>query len=180
MYGDDWTYADSRLRGTIVRCKGELFQVSQVRPGGSVQGFWVKNELMVTVRLEDLDLKPIPLGFVNHKGVATYVMRVPRRDDWKQGVRNKTLHGIGGVPVEKLPHTALIQPIDNLYPTFNEAFDLVMGEMSCVAWCRVFAITSRRRIIYKGLGDVGRVSPDRVPTLYDNKQHLQQALEASL
>lgn len=63
MYGDDWQYADSRLQGTIVRHDGKAVLVEGVGKKGAIISALRKDAEPKIVKLDDLDLSPVKLGF---------------------------------------------------------------------------------------------------------------------
>ena len=89
-YDNDYEYAHAKLSGSIVRHKGQPVTVFSVNEEGAA----IKNHITLLcncVPLEELDLTPVPLGYVNLGDGANYLTRIPHRS-WKQGVRFGSLH----------------------------------------------------------------------------------------
>ena len=179
MYGDDYQYANSRLGGTAVRHEGLLFHVEEVLPSMTADGWYLGSGNPAKVAVDDLDLQPLPLGYVNYYDTASYVTRIPRRDDWRQGTRRRVLQCIDGVDTQQMSVAKLQHAVDNIYPSFNDALRLVRA-CTRVAWCRVFCVDDDGNIYHKGkMRRVGEVV-DGKPALLDNYVYLQEVLEETL
>lgn len=88
MY-DTVDYAKQKLVGTVVRLNnGEPIHILDVV--NKMLVVFVKNnydEHTKTTEFKNIDISSPPLGFINtHKG-AFFISRIPKRNDWRQGVR---------------------------------------------------------------------------------------------
>ena len=158
VYKDDYNYADSRLNGTVVRLNGEGFYVLSVHRGGTVAGKMLKHLAEdgkhMEVHVMDLDVSSPPLGFVNYEGYACYVVRIPRRDDWRQGLRSRSLKSLTGINMRDMSLRHLTQCIEDVYPTLEEARVMAKDRHS-VAWHRHWAIAGDGELFYRSMGVVG-------------------------
>ena len=92
MY-DTAEYANSRLAETIVRIGDVPIYVVCVRAGMVVEYTILDSDddSVHTCKLEELNLEPVPLGYFNTHKSAYYASRQPRRDDWRQGLRQQLI-----------------------------------------------------------------------------------------
>lgn len=184
MYKGDWEYANSRLAHTVVRHKIEPYHVDHVTPDGMANGYYLKDirdePKYINLLLEHLNLEPVTLGYVNYRCQASYTVRVPCRNDWRQGLRRKTLRSLSGLPTQYIHLSSLCHTIKNIYPSFEECLKLFNKEgVKSIAWCRGFAIVPHGALEYKGTSKVGSIVEGK-PVLEDNYVHLQEVLEESL
>ncbi len=122
----------------------------------------------VRVKLEDLDLTPLRLGYVNYHGFSTYICRTPMRRDWRQGARSSncvTQHVYG----EERGPNGLAELLANSthcvkgeYPSFLECLDLVEETHNSWAFNRNFSLTDNGEVLFKGTAKVGKFTGDKV------------------
>lgn len=150
-------YAAERLTGTIVRHADKAVKVDGLMDVENVAVSYITRGGRATVKLKELDITPVPLGFCNYNGSVTYLSRSPVRNDWKQGLRNKTLRSSSPRwGVDEIPFKAIGTTIDGLFPSLERAFANVKDrELEAMAWCRDFAIDNNLNIFYKTVGVVG-------------------------
>lgn len=159
----DVEYASSRLSGTIVRLKdGTPIKIIEV--DGSLMVTYVRlsdNNTSHFCDMRDLDIEPVPLGYINYSGHALYLTRQPKRNDWKQGLRRSnfvyTTESGGQSRFDSIPFKSLADCIVNNYPTITEAIRL-LNERNTVAISREFALKSGGDVLYKNVYKVGSVS----------------------
>lgn len=181
MY-DDLDYAAKRLNSTMVRLNtGEPFYVENtyLSPTGDIRHIGTQMIAGTTVDVlhTDLDLTPIPLGFVNVSKRMVFIERKPMRRDWHQGLHHNSIATCGVVRPDQVQLSWLIQPITNQYPTFQRALKDLTTRIS-IAFSRDFGLEKAgadtllryRRYIVGNVVD-GRLS------LLPNKIFLQQHLE---
>src|SRR5699024_3329179 len=120
MYGNDYAYADSRIKGTIVRLNGEPVLVERVGPDYCIVQAWEEypRGRQIRCNLDDLDVKPVPLGFINSGYVADYAYRLPMQRDWRQGLRSNNCRLESGRDLLEINKKALRNCIVGRYPTF--------------------------------------------------------------
>jgi len=188
MYGNDFAYAQSRIQGTILRVKktGEPVYVYIVNGGGQcsvtpIERDW-GGEATVTMHVDDLDMHPVPLGYVNSAGEATYLMRVPMRRDWKQGLRQENCWS-SGRRLNSIPMKDLKNCIIGRFPSFETALKDVVksGEKAknkIIAWHRHWAVSTDGRVFYKNHEQVGTILDGHVD-LFPSHKYLAEVLEES-
>lgn len=179
MRYDSTEYANSRLAGTIVKYQGEAVYVSEcfgerlakirVLPHGNEDA----------VNLDHLDLSPIKLGYVNIGGCAEYLQRIPKRRDWRQGLRANNVNNAG---VLEEGVAFLVNPT---YPTPDKVVDRVFHcSDESMAFSRHFSVRYDGCIRHKGRQSVGEVCLDDEDhaswKLYDDFLHLEEALKEAL
>lgn len=175
MYGDDYQYAASRLDGTIVRtAEGTVVLVERVHEDGVCSCIDLASDLRLYRPLNSLNLKPVPLGFVNHRNKVHYVTRVPRRGDYRQGLRKENSQVlVGNYP----PFHVIVNTITNQFPSFDNAIALSSkyADNSC-AWHRHWAVRNGKTLLYKGFGQVGEIGKDRSFKLQKEFEYLKEYL----
>lgn len=183
MYGKDYAYADTRLTGTIVRIAkdGEPVFVNAVFNNGicSVTPIGKLNRDNKEVHLDELDLTPVKLGYINCAGQAAYLMRVPvRRGPGNQGLREGNSKCSNGRRLSNLPMDALRNCILGKYPTFEKArvsSSIKKDEpVKTIAFNRHWAVQGKL-LLYKNNLVVGRIE-GKNPVLDDRYKHLKESL----
>lgn len=173
-YGSDAMYAHDRLSGSYVMCNGSLFSVMAIKADGRVLGEFLNGVVPPNtpseIRLRDLDLSTIPLGYFNSYRGASYLSRRPLRQ-WKQGLRYQNLHAGNGNT------NGLYEAIDyvakGIYPKYDFCLETLFNEeCPSVAFARRFAVAKKpageARLLYKDR-NVGRVMADNGELVLDNK-----------
>ena len=184
MYHDDLEYAQRRLNNTLVRLSnGHPFMVLNTRFNENFrvvcEGEDLKLRELKTAPLTDIDLTPVPLGFVNAEGgKVAYVSRKPMRRDWKQGLSNNSISVWGDGRFNSF--RALVQPILKEYPSFARALEQIQTRKG-VAFSRDFALINsdnQIKLFYRKY-EVG-VVVNRRPVLNPDKFYLEQHLNESV
>lgn len=163
----DPDYVRGRLIGTIVRDdKGEPIYVGAAAMRGGKMIFSVAylkdNEVAdglndyVNIPMEQLDLTPVKLGWINHKNGAIWSVRTPVRRAWKQGTTNANTE----CKAENNPVQLLHLPFKNLrltilgqYPSVEEAHKLSKKSKIKVAFSRNFCL--EEDVLYYKTTEVG-------------------------
>lgn len=173
MYGDDWEYAATRLHGTLVRLKdGSPVTVLDVEGCDEVVVRGITSRKNSTVRLDDLDCTPVPLGFVNNRNGATFLSRVPKRRDWRQGMRRENTSRIG---YGETSSVGIKRTIEGKYPRLSAA---IKRKSPLTAWHRHWAVSNTGQVFYKTRGVVGKVV-DGAVQLDDKWFYLKEYLDES-
>lgn len=185
MYGKDFAYAGTRIAGTIVRLAktGEPVSVDHVSANGicgvaPITKIGQLNDYL-EVHLDDLDLTPVSLGYINCAGQAAYIMRIPiRRGPANQGLRQENSVCSNGRRLYGLPMDALRNCILGKYPTFEKAVQGSVtkkdGAVKCIAFNRHWAIHGKY-LLYKNNLVVGTIEKGK-PVLDDKFKHLKESL----
>jgi len=171
MY-DTGEYANSRLAGTVVRHHNDLVYVEQVGKDLNCMLRVIGGEEERVAPLAELNLKPLPLGYCNTGSGAYYVQRIPKRNDWRQGLRS------GNINCPRLALKHLVSVVRGIYPTFGESVAISYKQGISVAFSRHFCV-SRDRIRYKGYGIVGKIV-DNECVLLDRFKYLDIVLKEEL
>lgn len=193
-YGNDYEYAQSRLRDTlvmhnngypllvrIVDCEtGEV----QARKIGHENSFY--DSPWEYYSLSDINLKPVKLGYGN-KGIrAGFMYRMPVRH-YKQGLNNVNFRStLSSIPFH---HRAVANAIMNKYPKAINCLESIMcGEAISRAFSRDFAFINsdhmKADLLFrnKKVG-VGKPSPDGSNinfTLNEKDKFLQEMFEEAI
>lgn len=189
MYGKDFGYASTRILGTIVRLikDGSPVYVQHVSPEGICMVIPIEKEWMlenaIRVHVDDLDYKPVRLGYVNCGGEATYIQRIPMRRDWKQGLRQENCT-TSGRRLFAIPMGDVKNCIINRYPTYAAAWKSVKpkprGRHKTLAWHRHWAVNTAGEVFYKNYEFVGRVNERGIPELISQYAYLKEALAETM
>lgn len=183
MYGKDYRYANTRLQGTIVRRKGtnKPLRVIGVVRDGTAHCSTVLRGLERQVHLDELDCTSPELGFVNTDKECFYMARVPKREDWRQGLRenNVTILDKPVRPREK----DIYHAIADTYPTFDKCVQFVQEEGGTMAFHKDWAVRFKAEticLVYKYFGVVGEVDDAGNILLRDGYKELQQSCEEAI
>lgn len=178
---DNLDDCQSQLGNTIVRIRKLPVRIDEIYRGGE-DG----KTLMACVRslttgvrkqieVNSLNVKPVPLGYTNLEGTATYLMRRPLRR-WKHGLDAGSLitdEG-GRMHIDNSFDRSLARTIKGDYPTLATAIEVVRaGLLETCAFSRTFAI-SKRNLIYKG-AVAGKIKAGK-PILSDEYEFLAETL----
>lgn len=192
MYGNDYAYAETRIQGTILRVAkgGEPVYVHHVLPNGHCLVVHIDQDFndpgnVIQVNLDDLDLRPVPLGYVNCAGDATYLMRIPLRRDWKQGLRRENCwssgRSLGDIPMKDVKNCIM-----GRYPSFRKAVKDVRvgvsrGRKKTIAWHRHWAVNTDGSVFYKNHEPVGVVDFETGKvSLHPSYSYLKEALQETV
>lgn len=194
MYGSDYGYAGTRIQNTIVRLKkdGSPVYVLSVGPTGvclvchiEVQDWTQENA--ISVHLDELNMSPVRMGYINTAGEATYAMRIPMRRDWKQGLRQEncltSARRLFAIPMKDLKNCIM-----NVYPSWPTVVTDVQkgvtrGRVKIIAWHRHWALDTKGTIYYKDMEPVGKLKTEgdlSWPELDEKHQYLKEALLETL
>lgn len=149
MQYDTAEYANNRLADTIVRLKDEPVYVHGVRENWKVDITPLGKGDSEVCNFDQLNLEPVPLGFCNtRRAGAVYVSRLPRRDDWRQGLRQNTIKTF---PVlgEPISYEYLRQAIVGVQRPLLEAVQAAEGTGKPIAFHRHWAVTESSKLQYK-------------------------------
>jgi hypothetical protein len=195
MYGKDFQYASTRIENTIVRISetGEPVYVCAVDNAGGMctvcnltemQGMRVDFGKTSLVSLDDLNVRPVKLGYVNFNAEAFYLERMPiRHGPNNQGlnVENCVSSGPG---LYNFPMKEFIRCIKGEYPDFKNAVEKSAtkkrnGQSKTIAFDRYWAVFAGNKLLYKNHEVVG-VIKNGVPVLSGEYIYLKERLEAAL
>lgn len=172
-YNNDYQYANEKLSDSYVLLNGEIVLVLEVRASGEV---WVRDCSGNTkggITLNDLNLEPPKLGYVNLDRYSGYVSRVPARH-WRQGFRKNTLSmrnsrgNVGMFTINKSFNNC----IRNQFPTLGQCLEVVVNqEKLSQAFSRIFSVASYKDsfvLEYKAK-KVGEIDVRKDEVTLDNK-----------
>lgn len=142
MY-DDVDYARTRLNETIV--------MDKEGKASYVHNLYVEDGIMSAqcsvlggdskmVKLEDLTLRGFKLGYLNKNGKALYLLRVPKRRDWRQGLRTNNVIGYISKRRCDVASTTIMEALEATYPSVKEASKMLLEGWTSVAISRHYAI----------------------------------------
>lgn len=185
---DTAEYAASRLVETIIMYDGEpvlVRSVGMMDDQISVRCTRLLDEedKLMDVYLDDCDINPVSLGYVNHKKTAHYIMRAPMRRDWRQGLRMLNIVDSEGASPRGIPYRTIAHTIMGSYPTFKSSLERLNGKDKILrmAFSRDFSVTKEGDLTYKGLIDVGKVDMNSGSILiHDNCNWIGEALDEAL
>lgn len=188
-YNEDYVYASEKLPGTIVRLKdGNPVYVQNVFVRDKVCDVQTIDKLRTPykLKLKDLDLRSPPLGFANYRDMAIYVSRIPKRRDWRQGIRTQNCFvGDGIFMVENLlDGNALHNCIVGKYPKINSILNKIkrVNKLKLrVAWDRHWALDNKLNVFYKNWGVVGVFDVNKMDVVFnDHCSFLRESFEESV
>lgn len=178
-YATDPAYASAKLSGSLVRLGLNPIIINEVDESGDTFYMTPRGQEGIC-NLADLDLEPVPLGYVNHPTGTSYVTRIPARH-WRQGLRDGLIHSRGATSVRiSIRDSSLVSTILNRYPTMESCFDaIVNGETVERAFSRDFALATARSnctLLYQTLrvGVVSFVRGGYTTQFSSDYQYLQE------
>lgn len=180
----DVEYAKSRVLNTFIRHNGKLWYVDHITDGGEFRLYNNGGELLKD-RINNIDLSPPELGYFNTDLYCHYCFRIPKRRDWKQGIRRSNIDFTQNYETVPYFNTngyndlyRLDQCVGKAYPTLTSCIDFIQDYKVSIAFSNNFALDERGSIIYKGLYPVGIINKQtNQPELYNKFKYLQESLE---
>jgi hypothetical protein len=197
VYGKDFQYASTRIENTIVRLteNNEPVYVYSVDINGGMcevvplskldnpeRNF--RNTGSILVALDDLNVRPVRLGYVNFNAQAFYLERMPiRHGPGNQGLNGENCES-SGPRLFNFPMQELIKCIKGVYPSFNNAVDKTRtnkrnGQQKTIAFNRYWAVGHGKVLMYKNHEVVGEIKGG-APILDKNYLYLKERLEEIL
>jgi len=143
-YGHDNDYAETRLRNTIV--KTVYNTVVLIENFSYDEGKFYCTDILAKaglhLDLEELDMNPVELGFVNSPNNTDYISRMPSRH-YKQGLTAQTYKG-GVYPNKNTFATAsMAMCILGIYPKLIDCVESVScGEAVSRGFSRNFSVSN--------------------------------------
>jgi len=188
---DTAEYARTRLNETIIRYKGAPVMVHDCQQDGKlirVAYTFISgdDEGVHHASLDEFNLDPVPLGYVNFKNNAHYLTRAPMRRDWRQGLRMMNIFDPEGANPRQIGWKAVAETIVGKFPTFSSAIgklqtSLESGRASKIAFHRDFSLNTRGVLEYKGMFNVGEVDiATRFVTINDRSSWCREAFEEAM
>ena len=172
----DIRYSQERLIGTIARVKNKAAAIIGL-DATVVMYSELTSGKQTANAIQDLDVNPVPLGYMNYDETANWLCRSSVRNDWKQGLRAKTIRSLNGeVFLEGNAMKALGRCIEGDYPTYEKALKVTSERGTMMAFSRDFAVFSGLKIYYKGKYEVGQINNKEI-TLFDKFKWLTESLE---
>lgn len=153
MY-DTAEWANAKLHGTIVRLEDgtpiyviKCFTADDGKIG--VVYRLLRTDQHRECLLENLNLEPVPLGYVNHTaGSAIYIARLPLRQDWKQGLRHGN-YVIKGRGTAQLNEVSLLACITGQFHDLKACIDRAAKTGHKKAFHRHWAVGGDGELLYK-------------------------------
>jgi len=188
MYtSDNLQYVSGRLHGTAIRhVRDGLVFVGNVGYG--------RDGLMVSYcdlaqrtsykkdKLERFNLISPPLGYSNVDGEAFYISRIPKRNDWRQGIRKENLVTLRQGQPRQYCFDNLVPvliPIEGRYPKYSEVMERIEDIYTSCAFSKRFSLDDQARLWYKGSMKVG-TGGGGTPNLHEQYVYLTEALQEDL
>lgn len=141
FYGDDYPYAATRLCGSIVR-KGKLpVFIHELFSDGQCQYSYLKDFFKVEdCHFDEINVDPIPLGYVNCGTNAVYCYRDPARK-YKQGLSSNVFRILKKRASISWKSPYLNKTIPGIFPSPEQCVEQIeCGEAQMRAFSRAFAV----------------------------------------
>lgn len=126
-YNSDPEYAGQKLTDSMVSFNGKPVYIHSVDGEGTVTYGYVGKSGHFTCKLEELDLTPFPLGYVNRGRNTTYCCRLPARF-YKQGLRQNLVASFGSGGQVDVNSNSLVQTILGQFPKLSACIDRIGNE----------------------------------------------------
>ena len=187
-YGKDWYYASSRLVGSVVRLDNYPVIVQDVGNKECLVRKLGQHHLFTT-ETNNLDINPLPLGYVNTSSGLNYSVRMPARK-YRQGLRAETFYtkALKGYRI-KFDSPDLVPTIRGKFPSLEECLNsLFNDEQELIAFNRHWAVSKVKggkatKLWYKTdhVGHLVLNKKNYVDTnLYENCAYLKETLDGVL
>ena len=173
-----------RLQGSLVRVNNTPVYVREVLGENQVAVYNCITGDNAKVKVSDLDLQPVQLGYTISDGDVLYVTRKPTRR-YKQGLtsENMVVRDVltGRLSKLRIDDEGLAKTVVGTYPTVEEAFQQCRNGKAIVPFSREWAVANYKEelcVMHKG-NVVGYVGDDNVmlsPDKYFLKESLMEAL----
>lgn len=135
-YGDDYEYASTRLKGSIVFLKDDPIYVMAIGGDGIIKYTNLGGKEPYLTHLKELVLTPPTLGYVNTDMKSVYFKRLPLRQ-YRQGLSWDSLKRDGAKASD------LRKCLKNIYPSFQNCVDEVWNrEVFSRAFSKKFSVTT--------------------------------------
>lgn len=150
-YKDEYRYAGSRLVGSVVRFNGKPVMVDNVDEEGRATGYYIKSERPFNAHISNMNLDPVPLGYINTGSNAVYIARQPKRNDWRQGMRFANVKSINSnITPNELGYKCIAPCIMGEFPNIEECQKAVANGANSMAFSRRFSIGNNKSLSYRG------------------------------
>ena len=173
MFNNDLHYADSRIRNSIVKTKSGLLYVDRFKAKDTKVAISSSNDLdnyfvegwnqtgeFVTEDLSNIFFSVGRLGYAYFNGAAQYLLRLPLKRSFKQGLRvetvavlksNKAFASVGEVLFNSTEFkSGLSCCLHDSYPSLDCALEILEESGGSVPLSRSFAIDDFGSLFYKG------------------------------
>jgi hypothetical protein len=179
-YSTDLSYANNRLTETVVLHKDKPVWVSNVDiDSGIVFCVALPSNNRFEVDLQELDLTPIELGFVNEQYNCYYLQRVPSRQ-WRQGLRASQITSVTGSYIRQYSITTssgFVNMVLGKYPSPEECLEsFINEEASSKAFSKHFGFSRSGRkdksldLMFRGVRvGIAKIGTSRIITELDKK-----------
>lgn len=135
-------YARQALANCLIRIGDSPAWIGEIGDGYSCEIYYPMNgktSIIPDLReVKDLNMAPVPLGYVNNVKSCQYIKRVPRRR-WKQGLNPQSVDVI--ISEEGLKSKAFGNTILGRFPSAEKASELIISRKKrSVAFSREWAL----------------------------------------
>jgi hypothetical protein len=161
-YSDDYAYAETRLKNTIVRYRGRIIRILNITNNGVCFIQYIVNQNIKQVPLKDLKLNSPKLGYVNTDSGPVYICRIPMREDWRQGLRMNNTTILGESRGIQMSDVLIVKAIRGRYPSLRQVYEtlnIIQQKQNIkfqgLAVSRDIALDRLGVIIYKGHLTIG-------------------------
>ncbi len=184
MYGN-LEYARQKLLNTVIKWGDKAVYVIEVN--GSDQNIIVVSRTLsgrqVEAPIEQYTLRGFKLGYINSDEGAFYLVRVPMRSDWRQGLRERNCFFTTGGPQSNPSRERLMRALEATYPSFTDALSKVRNEGGSVAFSPSFCLSRRGkqvRLYYKGYKKIGTILDSGLFNISDKFRYLNKLVEGAV
>ena len=148
----DPQYANDRLAGCVVSWGGHPVYIDHINGEGQAILYRLGTNKHISVNYEELDLTPVSLGNANIGNGVSYVSRIPKRRDWRQGLRDNNMQSIrvSGSAVRVRPTDGnLVRTMLKLFPSLNTCVESIeCGEKVGMAFSKYFSVSTKDAVGY--------------------------------
>jgi hypothetical protein len=172
MFNNDAEYAKSRIVGSYMRGKTQLYKIIDIVSRDNVLDKSVilaldQDKNSVQLKIKELEFSFGKLGYVNdvNSGIASFISRLPLRRDYRQGLRAYQLisyrgGGTGSITESWLEQNtkSVYKCLNNIFPKLEKVIELSEEYNGDIAFSKNFALSSKYKLLYRGfvIGDLNK------------------------
>ncbi len=170
MFNNDAEYAKSRIVGSYMRGKTQLYKILDIVSRDNLLDKAVilaldQEKQTVQLKIKELQFSFGKLGYVNdvNSGIASFISRLPLRRDYRQGLRAYQLvshrgGGTGGISENWLEQNtkSVFKCLNSSFPELTKVIELSEEYNGDIAFSKNFALSSKYKLLYRGfvIGDL--------------------------
>lgn len=177
---DNVNYANERLVGTICMVNKQATNILAIK-AKTVAHTPLRTGVQMNNKIEELDITPPTLGYINYNNIATYATRMPVRK-YKQGLVLPYIHLLNGWAMREIPSINLADMLEDSYPSYQDTIDVLhkKKDLAVIAFSHDFAMCNNLQLYHRGIYHVGEAKKNGNWELFDQYHWVAEGLEVAI